>query len=248
MDLRHRQRRRPGFDAAAILADVDLDEYREPHAEDVRGRIEVVEVGLVIHADHDLGLLRQRREPSDLPGGDDLVGDQDVAHAAEDHRLGLAQCLAADSHGPSGDLVIRDDRALVRLGMGTEPYRVAFERIHHPVEVPLVSIEVDHEGRRLDVGDRARDTCWRYAHRAGSPFRDADGDLRPVLERTRQTQREVHRLSWCQDSIENDDDRDTVSARVSSCTVFGTVYSELFGTLHAIAARWDLNPRTKPDY
>jgi hypothetical protein len=45
--------------------------------------------------------------------------------------------------------------------MGAEPDRAAFERSNHPVEVSLVSIEVDQERRRLDVGDRARDTCWR---------------------------------------------------------------------------------------
>ena len=139
----------------------------------------------MIHADHDFGVLGQRREPSDLSRGDDLVGDQDVPYAALDHDLGLAQSLAADADGTSGDLVTRDDGALVGLGVGTQPHRSALQRFDHPVEVPLVGVEVNQEGRSLDLLDGDRDPGRRDTHRAGTPHGDSAGHLGPGAERAR---------------------------------------------------------------
>ena len=67
-------------------------------------------------------------EPLDLAPADDLVRDEDVPHAPGDHGLRLAHLLAAGPDGAPGDLVKRDDRALVGLRVAAEAHGRARER------------------------------------------------------------------------------------------------------------------------
>ena len=146
-----------GRDAAAGVADVDLDQHAEAHPGRARRRREVVDVPRIVDAHEDLGPARQRDEPLDLPPVDDLVRDEDVPDAPVDHRLGLAHLLAAAADRAPRDLVERDGRALVGLGVAAEAHRGAAERGRHQVQVVLVGVEVDHERRRVDLGDRHSD-------------------------------------------------------------------------------------------
>ena len=69
--------------------------------------------------------VRQRHQPAQFLPADDLVGDEHVAHAAIDHRLGLADLLHADADRAQLDLLQRDDRAFVRLGVRPQPHPAA---------------------------------------------------------------------------------------------------------------------------
>ena len=76
-----RDRRLAGRDAAAEVADVDLDQDGQAHAGGARRCVEVVDVPRVIDAHGDLGLPGERDEPLDLAPVHDLVRDEDVPHA-----------------------------------------------------------------------------------------------------------------------------------------------------------------------
>ena len=130
------------------------------------------------------------REPRELRGADDLVGDEHVAHAGGDERLRLADLLAADADGAALELRERDLRALVRLRVRAQRDAGAAHRVRHQVEVALERVEVDDERRGVDVvdgiagcgqeglhdADRNPRTRHRTTHRRGaraSPRRHA---------------------------------------------------------------------------
>ena len=62
-----------------------------------RRRVEIGALRRVVDAHPDLRRTRQRHQPAQFLAADNFVGDEHVAHAAIDHRLGLADLLAADA-------------------------------------------------------------------------------------------------------------------------------------------------------
>ena len=110
--------------------------------------------------------LASRGEACELLLADDLVGDEHVANAGGDERLGLADLLAADADRAALDLRVRDVRALVRLRVRAQRDAAAAHGVGHQVEVALERVEVDDERRRVDVLDGVAGTGGKVLHRA----------------------------------------------------------------------------------
>ena len=123
---------------------------------------QVVDVAGVVDADEDAGLPRKLRQPVDLQRIDDLVGDQHVADAACDDRLGFGDLLTAHADSAAEvHLDARDVGGLVGLGVCAMTHAHFPGEIAHPLHVALEGVEIDDQRRRLDVlqphPDRRRD-------------------------------------------------------------------------------------------
>ena len=103
-------------------------------------------------------VVRERGQPASLRVADDLVADQDVAHAAAHQRLGLADLLAAlaDRAG-ARSAAARSSGHLCVLACGRRRDAGAARERRHLVEVVLESVEVDDQRGRVDVVDRRAD-------------------------------------------------------------------------------------------
>ena len=96
-----------------------------------------------------------RRRSFLLP--DHLVADQHVLDAAADERFRLAHLLAALADGARRDLLQRDRRTFVRLGVRPETHARLLGEGGELGEVALERVELDDESRRLDRVDRVAD-------------------------------------------------------------------------------------------
>ena len=92
-----------------------------------------------------------------LAGRHDLVGDEHVGDARCDERGGLVDLLAADADRTARDLRLGDVGTLVRLGVRAQREARAAHDVGHEVEVALEGVEVEHEGGRVDGGERVAD-------------------------------------------------------------------------------------------
>ena len=151
--LRDSHRRRARRDAAAIRADIDLDQYGDADACGTRRGTDTGDGGNVVGQHGHRGLLRHCREARELRRSDDLVGDEHVPDAGGDERLRLADLLATDADGAALELRERDLRALVRLAVRAQRDTRAAHRVGHQVEVALERVEVDDQRRSVDVVD-----------------------------------------------------------------------------------------------
>ncbi len=163
-DLRERHRGRSRRDAAAIHADLDLDQHVERRARCFRRCTEMADVRRVVDQHANRRFVRHRREPRELRRADDLVGDEHVADARCHERFGFPYLLAADADRPALDLLLRDVGALVRLRVRTERDAGAARRMGHQVEVALEGIEVDHERGGVDVVNGVADAGGNSLH------------------------------------------------------------------------------------
>ncbi len=132
-----------------------------------RGGVEIGDLRRVVDAHPDLRGMRQRHQPAQFLAADDFVGDQHVAHAAIDHRLGLADLLHADADRAKFDLLQRDHRAFVRLGVRPQPHPPPGDPVGEPLQVALERIEIDDQRRRIDLVERHAD----LGRRAGGHVR-----------------------------------------------------------------------------
>jgi hypothetical protein len=135
--------------AAPFGADVDFDQHVERRIAGAAARFiasachrlfESRHLLRIVDANRDPRSLSERRHARHLRGSDDLIGDQHIANAAVDQRLGLAHLLAADADGAMGDLGERDRRALMRLGMRTKPTGKVGDRLLHQPQVRLEGV------------------------------------------------------------------------------------------------------------
>ena len=155
-----------GLDAAALHADLDLDEAADFDTElgrrarrgvDLLGRVETQRYSRI---------GRERRQAAQLLRIHHLVADQHVADAAAHQRLGLADFLAALADGAGGDLLSRDRRALVRLRVRAQAHAGRLGERPPSLQVVLEGVEVDDQRRRVDLVDRRTDllrecrSCW----------------------------------------------------------------------------------------
>ncbi len=164
--LRDRHGRRARRGAAAMRADVDLDEDVDRHTGGPRRRADVPDGSGIVGEHADLRPRRHRCEARELPLADDLVGDEHVANAGGDEGLGLADFLAADADRAALDLGMRDVRALVRLRVRAQRNAGAAHGVRHQVEVALERVQVDDERRGVDVVDRVAGTGGKALHQA----------------------------------------------------------------------------------
>ena len=152
-------------DAAALHADVDLDQGAQFDAEILRhprGRIDLL--GRV-EAERDRRILRERGKAAQLAITDNLIADQDVLHAAAHQRFRLADLLHALADRAVRDLPQRNGGRFVRLGMRTDANAGRAGKLRHFRDVAVEGVEVDDERRRIDVCDRSTDLGGRRVHR-----------------------------------------------------------------------------------
>ena len=164
------ERRLARLDAAAVAAHVDLDIDRQGDPGLARRRVERADLARIVGAHADPGAMRQRRQPPQFLPADDLVGDEHVRDPAIDHRLGLADLLHAHADGAELDLLQRDDRAFV--GLGVRPRldrRLPAMRSAQAAQIALEGVEIDDQGRGVDLVERHADLGGRAGGHGGSP-------------------------------------------------------------------------------
>ena len=162
---RERRRVLARRDAAALHADVDLDQRAQLDAEvlrDARGRIDLLGG---VEAQRDRRILRERGKAAQLAITDDLIAHQDVRHAAAHQRFRLADLLHALADRALRDLPQRDRRRLVRLGMRAHAHAGRARKLGHFRDVAIERVEIDDQRRRIDVCDRSTDLGGRRVHR-----------------------------------------------------------------------------------
>ncbi len=103
-----------------------------------------------------------------------------VIDAAGEEDLGLGDLLAADADRPGFHLAAGDLDALVALGVRAHAHAAHGGRAHQPLEIGLEAVQVEHEGRSVDLMQRITDAC-------GSPaqFHGAESNGRVGLRRAR---------------------------------------------------------------
>src|SRR5581483_4393502 len=155
--LGQRRGRRAGRDAAAVLADVHLDDHAQAQAGRLGGGGELLGVRRVVDDHHHLGVPRQADQADDLRRADHLARDQDAVDPALDHRLGLGELRAADADRAGVELLARDERRLVRLGVRAHRLAAPPAPLGHPRDVPLEPDDVDDQRRRVELLQRPAD-------------------------------------------------------------------------------------------
>jgi hypothetical protein len=118
-------RRLPRLHAAAVRADVDLHQHVEGHAELAPCGVEGPDVTLVVRADRDTRLFRERGQALHFMSADDFIRDEDVADAACDERFGFAHFLAAHADRTERDLARRDLRTFMAFGVRADFHRTS---------------------------------------------------------------------------------------------------------------------------
>ena len=144
-----------GRHPAALHAHVDLDDHVHPGAGGDCGVGDLPDVLFMVGGDDDVRMAGEGGQAVDLDPSHDLVGHEDVPYARRRHDLGLAQLGAGDAPGARFDLPVGQDRRLVRLGMGPKMGVLAGEELRHAGDVAFHQVQVDHQGRGIDVLDRA---------------------------------------------------------------------------------------------
>ena len=148
---RERERRLARLDAAAVAAHVDLDIDRQGDPGLASRLVERADLARIVGAHADAGDMRERGEAPQFLASDDLVRDEHVRDPALDHRLGLADLLHAHADGAERDLLQRDDRAFVGLGMRPRPDTGAGDALGQAAQIALERVEIDDEGGGVDL-------------------------------------------------------------------------------------------------
>jgi hypothetical protein len=91
---------------------------------------------------------------------DERIGDEQIVDAGLDHHLRLAELRDGDAPGPGVQLHPREQRRLVRLGVGPEGDAGLVRDRDHLRDVPLDHVEVEQQRRRIDVRERGH-RCGR---------------------------------------------------------------------------------------
>jgi hypothetical protein len=161
-ELAGRRRR----DAAAALADVDLDEDVDRRAGPCHRRREPLDADQRVDCDRETHARRERGDTCELGRIDHLVRDVDVVDAHGGERFGFARLLHADADRARGALQPRDGRALVHLRVRPEAHAVLAREGRHRREVLLHRIEIDDKRWRVDRLDRVAASDRRDPHSA----------------------------------------------------------------------------------
>ncbi len=134
------------IDAATMKADVHLDQHvhTPPRA---HHRIRPLSRhGRVIDDERQARAIEQGDHAVRVRGIQG-IRQPDVGDTALGEYFGLAEFRAADADGAAGDLPAGDDRALVRLGVRTQPHAARIGRRLHAVDVAQRACAIDENGR-----------------------------------------------------------------------------------------------------
>ncbi len=149
--LREDQRRRARRHAAAVGADIDLNQNIEADARSLGRLGKLGDIAQVIDTDADPGIPRQSGEAGELAMADDLIADQDVVDATFNQRFRLANLLTAGTNGAECDLPARDGRAFVGLRMRPQAHSCGANHGGHAFEVFLERVQFNDERWSLDL-------------------------------------------------------------------------------------------------
>jgi len=87
--------------------------------------------------------VSQGRESGQLRHADDLVGHENVPDSAGNHHFGFADLLAADPDGASCQLLLRDQRGLVGLGVRPDAHTGPGAELGHSPNVRCQGVQID---------------------------------------------------------------------------------------------------------
>ena len=118
---------------------MQLDQNREQGIETLGRRTVGINEGRMIGENRYPRIARQGGKARYLGGTDDLVADQDIGDATGNHGLGLGHLLAANPDSAPRQLLARDHRTFVGLGMRAEAQVGPLGKGRHPLQVALES-------------------------------------------------------------------------------------------------------------
>jgi len=154
---RKAERRFARLDAATIAAHVDLDIDRERDPSLARRRVERADLTHIVGAHPDTGVMGKRHQPPQFLAADDLIRDEHVPDPTLDHRLGLADLLAAHADRTQIHLFQRNGRAFVGLGMRPRSHRAPGDALRQTTQVALERVKVNHERWGVHLIERHSD-------------------------------------------------------------------------------------------
>ena len=178
------RRRATRHDAAAMSADVDLDQHVDRRA---RLRRRCRNGPQQFRSSASTPIVAVRASPArraSFVAADDFVGDEHVANACLDKCRRLITFWQQMPTAPRRYLPLRDFRTLVRLGVRPQRHAGTAHRVGHEFQVALERIEVDDQRRCFDGATespgRAGMRCirrasidqrftWREVHRRCAP-------------------------------------------------------------------------------
>ena len=142
------------LDARPPEARVALDQEAHVGAGRRRGLGQLARHDVVVEDHREAAhALDQRHEPVGLLSAEDVVGQEDVVgDAGVDEHLDLAELLARDADGARVHLHPPDRGDLVRLDVRPIADAVAREMGLNAADVVPHDVEVDGDGRRIEVG------------------------------------------------------------------------------------------------
>lgn len=94
--------------------------------------------------------LRQRRDAAELRLADDLIRNEEIVQPRLGHGFGFADFRHGDTAGPSGELHLRNLRALVRLRVRAEGHTVRVRVGLHVLQVFRQPLPVDEQCRGVE--------------------------------------------------------------------------------------------------
>ena len=97
------ERRLAGLDAAAVHADVDLDEHFQGDAFSSSGLTHLADVARIIDTNANLRPMGQLCQAIELARADHLVGDEDIGLPGIDEHLGLVELAQRKPRTPLPD-------------------------------------------------------------------------------------------------------------------------------------------------
>jgi hypothetical protein len=134
-----------------VEADIHLDEHVHvalglahcfrPAASDIFVVDDEGNPGAVRESDHALGIDRVER-----------IREPDVLDTSRDKDLSLTQLGAADARRSARNLLLREGRALVRLGVRPQAQSMSVRRGLHPLDVLFNAAALDEHCGSGDVG------------------------------------------------------------------------------------------------
>lgn len=141
------QGRLAGRDAAAIHADVHLDEDADGRARFLGGLAHVRDVVRIIDAHAHRGTASERCQPAEFVRPDDLVGDVYVGKARGDEGLGLVELGTQEAVGAGVGDVVGEAGAFERLEVDTGLDAALAAGGKEAMQVRIDDVEIDEEGR-----------------------------------------------------------------------------------------------------
>jgi len=138
--------------ARAAMAQIAIDEHADLNAGRMGGVGDPVDALRIVRDRADGCKAREVGKARQRARGHNLVGDQNIANAAINQHLRLADFLATQAHGPGGDLHAAEDRRFVCLAVRAQFDARFGGMCLHAGNIATDGIEIDDQGGRFEGG------------------------------------------------------------------------------------------------